>query len=123
MLKPIPIILMIYYIRDKNRSRDHLVPNLVQYGLALSLVGDVCLMLNDMPSFLIGTGFFMVAHLLYIISFRVGEKVKKLKSSYRVLRKITYAVIIILLGLNYYQLWDKFPSKVIFVPYCAILAI
>ena len=104
MMKPIPIILMIYYIHDKNRSRDHLVPNLVKYGLALSLVGDVCLMLNDMSSFLIGTGFFMVGHLLYIISFRIGEKVKKLKASYRLLRKIIYGVILILLVLNYYQL-------------------
>ena len=114
---------MIYYIHDKNRSRDHLVPNLVKYGLALSLVGDVCLMLNDMPSFLIGTGFFMVAHLLYIISYRIGEKVNKLKSSYRILRRIAYGVILVLLVLNYYELWDKFPSKIIFVPYCGILAI
>lgn len=44
MLKPVPIVLMIIYIHDKNRARQHFVPNIVEAGLVLSLVGDVCLM-------------------------------------------------------------------------------
>lgn len=44
MLKPVPIVLMVIYIHDKNRARQHFVPNIVEAGLVLSLIGDVCLM-------------------------------------------------------------------------------
>ena len=123
LLKPIPIMLMIYYIHDKNKAREHLVPRLIEFGLIFSLVGDVCLMSNDITSFLIGTLFFMVGHSVYIFAFRVGEKVKQLKRGYKQLRTGTYIVVVILLILNIFTLWDKFPSKIIFAPYCAILAL
>jgi len=123
MLKPLPILLMIVYIHDKNRSRQHFVPNIVEAGLVLSLIGDVCLMSNEMSSFMVGTGFFMLAHLLYIIGFRAGEKLKTLKKKYRVLRSLAYIVILVLAAGNLYLLWDKFPSRIIFVPYTGILAL
>jgi uncharacterized membrane protein YhhN len=72
---------------------------------------------------MVGTGFFLVSHLLYIIAFGVGERVKGLKRGYKTLRKVTYFIIVIILCLGFYALWDKFPSKIIFVPYGAILAI
>jgi uncharacterized membrane protein YhhN len=123
MLKPIPIILMILYIHDKNRMRKHLVPRIIEAGLVLSLVGDVCLMFKEMPAFLVGTCFFMVAHLLYIVGFRMGDKVKTLKKTFRNLRRVAYLVIFLLALGNYFTLWDKFQSKIIFVPYVAILSL
>ena len=46
-LKPLPIILMIYYIHSKNSPRDHLMPRFVEVGLIFSLVGDILLMVNE----------------------------------------------------------------------------
>ena len=46
VLKPLPMIMMIYYLHSKNNTRQHLVPNLVEAGLVMSLVGDVLLMSN-----------------------------------------------------------------------------
>ena len=46
LLKPVPMIMMIIYLHQKNSSRQHLVPNLVEAGLAMSLVGDILLMSN-----------------------------------------------------------------------------
>ncbi len=123
MLKPVPIILMIIYIHDKNKARQHLVPRVIEAGIALSLIGDICLMSNEMSSFMVGTGFFMAAHVLYIVGFRMGEKVKVLKKSYRRARWVAYVVIGVALLGNYQMLWDKLPSKVIFAPYMAILAV
>ena len=80
MLKPLPVMLMIYYIHSKNSPRDHLMPRFIEVGLFFSLVGDVFLMSNEDSSFIIGTVFFMVAHLVYIIGFRMGEEVKELSS-------------------------------------------
>lgn len=80
-------------------------------------------MINDMPSFLIGTAFFFLAHIFYIIAFKTGEKVKKISSRYKKLRIAAYVVIVILLIINEVTLWDKFPSKLLFVPYTAILAL
>lgn len=116
-------MLMIYYIHDKNKTREHLVPRLIEFGLIFSLVGDVCLMSNDITSFLIGTLFFMVGHCVYIFAFQVGDKVHQLKKRYRLLRKGVYVVVFILLIINIVTLWNKFPSKIIFVPYCTILAV
>ena len=76
MLKPLPVILMIYYIHSKNSPRDHLMPRFVEVGLVFSLVGDVLLMVNEDTSFLMGTLAFMIAHVFYIFSFRMGEEVK-----------------------------------------------
>ena len=46
MLKPLPMVLMIYYIHSKNSPRDHLMPRFVEIGLVFSLVGDLFLMSN-----------------------------------------------------------------------------
>lgn len=123
MLKPIPIILMVIYIHDKNRVRQHLVPRVIEAGIALSLVGDVLLMSNEMSAFMVGTCFFMAAHILYILGFSIGEQVKVMKKFYRRLRWAAYIVIGVALLGNYQSLWDKLPSKIIFVPYMGILAV
>lgn len=65
----------------------------------------------------------MVGHILYIIAFRLGDKVKTLKKSFRRMRQIAYFIIILVLIANDYVLWDKFPSKIIFIPYSIILAV
>ena len=72
MLKPLPIMLMIYYIGSKNSPRDHLMPRFIMIGLCFSLIGDCFLMVNEMSSFITGTLFFMVAHTLYIVAFMMG---------------------------------------------------
>lgn len=99
------------------------MPRLIEFGLLFSLAGDVCLMSNDITSFLIGTLFFMVGHCVYTFAFQVGDKVKQLKQRYRQLRIGACVVVIILLIINILTLWDKFPSKIIFVSYCSILAL
>lgn len=67
------MIMMIMYLHNKNSVRQHLVPNLVEAGLVVSLVGDVLLMSNEIESFVIGTGFFLIAHICYIVAFNLGE--------------------------------------------------
>lgn len=54
---------------------------------------------------MVGTGFFMLAHLLYIVGFRSGQKVKTLKKRYRMMRSIAYAVIVVAAIGNIYLLW------------------
>lgn len=76
MLKPLPIILMIYYIHSKNSSRDHLMPRFIEIGLIFSLVGDLLLMSNEDTSFIVGTVFFMIAHIIYILGFNMGDQIK-----------------------------------------------
>lgn len=114
---------MIIYIHDKNKARQHLVPRIIEAGIALSLVGDVLLMSNEMSAFMVGTCFFTAAHLLYIVGFRIGVQVKVMKKFYRRVRWAAYIVIGLALLGNYQMLWDKLPSKIIFVPYMCILAI
>jgi uncharacterized membrane protein YhhN len=46
LFKPIPMIMMIIYIHSKNSARQHLVPNLIEAGLIMSIIGDILLMSN-----------------------------------------------------------------------------
>lgn len=78
MLKPLPMVLMLYYIHSKNSPRDHLMPRFIEVGLFFSLIGDIFLMFNEDSSFVIGTIFFMIAHTIYIVAFRMGEEIKEL---------------------------------------------
>lgn len=80
-------------------------------------------MSNEMSSFMIGTGFFMVGHIFYIIAFRMGDEIRYLKKKIRYLRKFAYVVICFLLFVNIYTLWDKFPNKTLYVLYAIILAV
>ena len=72
MLIPVPVTLMIFYISGKNSQRGHLMPTLVKAGLCMSVVGDVLLMIDELSAFMIGTGFFLLAHVLYCIAFTIG---------------------------------------------------
>lgn len=123
MIKPLPMLLMIFYIHGKNSPREHLVPGLIEIGLIICLVGDVLLMSNEMSSFMLGTGFFMVGHIFYIVAFRMGDKVRYLPKKLRMWRKVGYVVIVVLLFLNLYSLWDKFPNKILFTVYVSVLAV
>lgn len=68
-IKPIPIFLMIYSLL-KCKSRMARITN---YGLMFSVVGDILLSIKGDLYFRIGTGFFLVAHLLYIVAFRISN--------------------------------------------------
>lgn len=76
MLKPLPIILMIVYADIKNNHKSHSVVQLIKAGLCFSLVGDVLLITNDMPTFMIGTGYFIVSHIIYMFAYGMGDKIK-----------------------------------------------
>ena len=71
MLKPFPIIMMIYYIWyfKENKSR---MQKIIMVGLCFSLVGDLLLMMDGMTPFLLGALFFMVTHILYVAAFVIG---------------------------------------------------
>lgn len=122
MFKPLPIVLMIYYIHSKNSPRDHLMPRFVEIGLVFSLIGDLFLMSNEDSSFVIGTVFFMIAHVIYILAFRMGEEIKDISKEFRVMRWGAYIIILVLLAVNIFSLLDKFINKPVFVIYSVILA-
>lgn len=123
MLKPLPMILMLYYIHSKNSPRDHLMPRFIEVGLFFSLIGDLFLMSNEDSSFVIGTVFFMIAHTIYIVAFRMGEEIKELVGEFRIIRWGAYVVIVTLMFGTIYGLWDKFINKPVFTIYIVVLAI
>lgn len=123
MLKPLPMVLMLYYIHSKNSPRDHLMPRFIEVGLFFSLIGDLFLMSNEDSSFVIGTVFFMIAHTIYIVAFRMGEEIKELVGEFRIIRWGAYVVIVTLMFGTIYGLWDKFINKPVFTIYIVVLAI
>ena len=123
LLKPVPIVLMIAYIHYKNRQRQHLVPSLIELGIAICLVGDLLLMSNELSSFIMGTAVFFFGHLFYIAAFLIGTRVRKLRAGLRWWRRVGYLAVMGLLANNIYMLWDLFPNKVIYVGYGAVLAL
>lgn len=121
LIKPVPIILMIIYISGKNSQRDHLVPTLIRGGLFLSLIGDIFLMFSEISAFIIGTGFFLVAHILYIVAFTMGDQVRQLHSTGVCIRRVITFILISLFLINVYNLWDKFSHPMFFTSYAFTL--
>ena len=115
--------MMIIYLHTKNSSRQHLVPNLIEAGLCMSLVGDILLMSNEISSFIIGTSFFLIAHTFYIVSFNMGEEIRHIEPSYVWGRRVTYGVILCACIGNVYMLIDKMPNRVLFPLYGIALAL
>ena len=114
---------MIIYADLKNAHKHHSVVQMIKAGLCFSLVGDVLLMTNDMPSFMIGTCYFIVSHIIYMVAYGIGEEVKQIKPKYSTVRNVLYGVTLVALLHNWYTLWDVFPSRVLFAPYAGILAL
>lgn len=121
MLKPVPIILMIIYISGKNSQRDHLVPTLIRAGLILSLIGDIFLMVNEISAFMIGTFFFLIAHILYCVAFTMGGKVRVASTLNKVIRFGIGAIFFGMFFGNIYTLWNVMPNKFLFTLYGFIL--
>jgi uncharacterized membrane protein YhhN len=114
---------MIVYADLKNSQTNHSVVQLIKAGLCFGLVGDVLLMSNDMPSFITGTCYFMISHLIYMVAYGIGEEVKEIKPKYRTIRSVLYGVAVLAVLHNWYMMWDVFPSKLLFAPYAAILGL
>ena len=74
-------------------------------------------MLNDDSSFVIGTMVFLVAHLVYIVAFRVGTPIRKMSFKTRL---AIYGGVFFCLGTyigNTITLWEVLPSKYLFPIY------
>jgi uncharacterized membrane protein YhhN len=109
------MLLMILYVHGKNSPRDHLVPNLIEIGLVISLLGDLLLMFGDTSTQLLASSFVIIAHVVYTVAFRMGDQIRVLRKRYRLLRKLIYAAIILLYSLKTYLLWDKYPNHIFYV--------
>ena len=92
-------------------------------GLCFSLVGDLLLMMKGMTPFLVGALFFMVTHILYVAAFRIGQKVKEMKGSFKILRVIGYLIVWIALVASISSLWRNLPFKIVFLIYALVLAV
>ena len=69
MIKPLPIAMMILYLtesilKNTTRNKKQIMSKWVVFGLLFSIVGDVLLMFSSLTAFMVGTGFFLVAHFL-----------------------------------------------------------
>lgn len=123
MLKPIPMILMIIYISGKNSNRNHLVPTLIRAGLILSLIGDLFLMLSEISAFMIGTCFFLIAHILYCIAYSIGSPVREASSLNKIIR---FIISLLMFGMflgNVYALWNVMPNRSLFTTYGFVLCL
>lgn len=66
----------------------------------VSLVGDVLLMSNEIESFVVGTGFFLVAHICYVVAFNLGEEIRYISNGYVWGRRAAYVIIIVMFVFN-----------------------
>ena len=123
LIKIIPIYLMIYNISMQKVVKDQQQINMIKYGLVLSSVGDFLLMFNELLYFMIGTGFFLVAHLLYCAAAMVGEKTKETTPKIKRRMIIGCVILILMLASNIYTLWDVMPNRFLFTLYGGVLCL
>ena len=78
-------------------------------------------MFSEISAFMFGTGFFLIAHVLYCIAFNIGDPVRQSNVTGYLIRKFISLVLIGLFFFNVYDLWDKFPNRVLFISYAFVL--
>ena len=121
LLKPIPIILLFFFFKNRDRQE-----RLVIYGLGASLVGDLALMVRNDVLFQLGAGCFLIAHILYITAFSQDFSLSESKSvsgwHFRGLVLLSFLVVGVL-GVNAYSLWNLVPNLLLFVIYGFMLSV
>lgn len=65
-----------------NTPSDQTSTKMIKYGLCFSVVGDILLMFSSLEAFMAGTGFFLIAHVLYCIAFFPRKMVRYIPESY-----------------------------------------
>lgn len=67
LLKPLPIFILLYSLRNSELPEDKW--SILLWALVCSASGDIALTFHGQESFLVGIGFFALAHVAYIILF------------------------------------------------------
>jgi alkenylglycerophosphocholine/alkenylglycerophosphoethanolamine hydrolase len=109
---------MIYYLLHYKTP----ICKYTNYGLMLSVVGDILLSLKGYTQFLVGTTFFFSAHIIYIAAFRIPNDRAPPK---RTPNKLIYglcAAIYLAACVSLWDMWSIMPDKVLFAPYGFVLS-
>lgn len=72
---------------------------------------------------MIGTGFFLIAHILYIIAYTIGTRVRSSSTINKIIRFSVGMLYILMCIGNLYILWDVLPNRILFGSYSIILCI
>jgi hypothetical protein len=102
LLRPLPLLLMLLYVRFKSASRSHLVPNLVQFALLISFLYALAALV-DSASNPLCTVLAVLAHLLYCLSLVLGDEVRILEE--RGLRWVAYLGIVAITAAALHFTW------------------
>lgn len=86
------------------------------------MAGDITLMFDGTTPFIIGTALFLVVHVIYLVAFSLGKRIRTLSPIYKVIRIFAYIVRLLITAYICYRIWGNIPSKILFVTYGAILA-
>lgn len=120
ILKPLPIIILLIITQKSTKEQK-----LFFYGLLMSLLGDILLMINDDLAFQAGTFCFLIAHVLYIRAFisDISEKkLRKLRKKRHIALLAFISFIVTLLIFNVNELWNKTPLLPLFLLYGVVLS-
>lgn len=72
---------------------------------------------------MIGTLFFLIAHVLYCVAFTIGEKVRIASSMNKLIRFGVGVIYLLMFFGNIYTLWNVMPNKFLFTLYGFVLCL
>lgn len=70
---------------------------------------------------MIGTVFFLFAHILYVVAFTIGTKVRVCTPTNLIVRLGIGFIYVAMCISNIYTLWDVFPNRFLFTTYGIVL--
>jgi uncharacterized membrane protein YhhN len=119
VVKPLPILLLIYSLRDKPTKME----KFTAYGLSFSVVGDVLLSIKGHNYFLAGTGFFLVAHIFYVVAFQFpnASAINQKTQAPSLGLYLCCGIICIVAALSMMNSWNMVSDKWLIIPYAVVL--
>lgn len=119
LLRPLPLLLMLLYVRFKSAPRSHLVPNLVQFALLLSFLHALAALADSALNPLC-TVLATLSHLVYCLSLTLGKEVRVLEEVG--LRRVGYFGIAVITGAALHFTWEQLSHPVITIAYLLLLS-
>lgn len=115
---------MIVHLSLKNPTCDPLLLIMIKYGFVFSLVGDTLLMFSSLLLFMVGTSFFLIAHILYCVAETIGNKSTRTITSENRKKQIGGCIFLFLMFIgNVNTLWNVMPNQFLFTLYGGILCL
>lgn len=95
-LRPVPELMMAFYLHSKNSHRHHLVPQVMTYAFTLATIAQLILLSDEQSASTIATSLLICSHILVIVALLFGESIRRISFEMVWIRRGVYLFLLLI---------------------------